>query len=297
MICYLNHYQIDKDKWNECIDNSSNRLEYAFAWFLDIVSPGWEALVEDDYQSVMPLPTKRKYGLHYLIQPRFTQQLGIFSLYPVTEVTILSFLKRIPKKFVWCNINLNQANCTKAISMFRLRTNYELDLQAGYENIVKRYNKNTRRNLKKVVSSGISVELSDDTALFVELYQQHSNVKHAGIAIEQFSQLILKSFNNGIGRIVLAKNARNEIVAGAFYLEDRERLIYLASFTTSRGQDASAMFLIMDRMIERSVSQFNIFDFEGSMVPGIARFFKGFGAKKTTYPQFTYKVLNPLLFV
>ena len=171
-------------------------------------------------------------------------------------------------------------------------------MQAGYENIVKRrYNENTRRNLKKAASSGVNVELSDDTVFFVELYQQHSNVKYEGIAIEQFSQLIQKSFDKRIGRIALAKNTCNEIVAGAFYLEDRERLIYLASFTTSRRQDASVMFLIMDRMIERSVSQFNIFDFEGSMVPGIARFFKGFGAIKRDYPQFAYKLVNPLLFV
>ncbi|MDP4207729.1 MAG: peptidoglycan bridge formation glycyltransferase FemA/FemB family protein [Bacteroidota bacterium] len=297
MIHYLSHYQIDKEKWDECIGNSPNRLVYGFAWFLDIVSPGWEALVEDDYRSVMPLPSKQKYGLHYLIQPRFTQQLGIFSPQPVTRETVRSFLRRIPKKFVWCNINLNQANCEETIFKFTLRTNYELDLQAGYENIVKRYNENTRRNLKKAASSGINVELSDDTAFFVELYQQQSNVKHEGIAIEQFYQLIQKSFDKGIGRIALAKNVRNEIVAGAFYLEDRERLIYLASFTTSWGQDASAMFLIMDRMIEGSLSQFNIFDFEGSMVPGIARFFKGFGAIQRDYPQFSYKLVNPLLFV
>ena len=51
MIQYLLNHQIDKTKWDATIAECGNI--YAFSWYLDIVHPQWEALVEDDYQSVM----------------------------------------------------------------------------------------------------------------------------------------------------------------------------------------------------------------------------------------------------
>ena len=55
MICYLTHNQIDKQRWDECIAQSPDGLIYCWSWYLDVVHPGWEALVEDDYENVMPL--------------------------------------------------------------------------------------------------------------------------------------------------------------------------------------------------------------------------------------------------
>ncbi len=42
----------------------------------------WDALVLDDYQAVMPLTWRSKFGIRYLYQPAFTQQTGIFSASP-----------------------------------------------------------------------------------------------------------------------------------------------------------------------------------------------------------------------
>ncbi len=58
MINYLKHDQIDQQRWDDCIAHAPNGLVYAWSWYLDIVHPGWEALVEivdDKYLSVMPL--------------------------------------------------------------------------------------------------------------------------------------------------------------------------------------------------------------------------------------------------
>lgn len=79
MITYLTHNQIDKQRWDDCIKQSPNGNVYALSWYLDIVHPRWEALVEDDYVSVMPLTGNRKCGISYPFQPFFVQQLGVFS--------------------------------------------------------------------------------------------------------------------------------------------------------------------------------------------------------------------------
>src|ERR1700692_3437990 len=79
MIHYLKHNAIDKRRWDEAIDRAFNGMIYAKSWYLDIVSPQWDALVSDDYRAVMPLTWRRKFGVYYLYQPFFTQQLGVFT--------------------------------------------------------------------------------------------------------------------------------------------------------------------------------------------------------------------------
>jgi len=45
------------------------------------------------------------------------------------------------------------------------------------------------------------------------------------------------------------------------------------------------MFVLMEKLIEQSRGDFPVFDFEGSTLPGVARFFEGFGGLKTIYPR------------
>ncbi|MBK7430609.1 MAG: hypothetical protein IPI62_06680 [Bacteroidetes bacterium] len=87
MIKHLRHTEINKSKWDNTIKLSPEGIVYAASWYLDIVSPGWEALMDDDYKFIFPLCTRSKFGFSYLYQPHFTQQGGLFSIsgYPTTK--------------------------------------------------------------------------------------------------------------------------------------------------------------------------------------------------------------------
>ncbi len=54
MIKYVSHEVIDREKWDKCIDNSTNGLVYAYSWYLDLICDEWNALIENDYESVFP---------------------------------------------------------------------------------------------------------------------------------------------------------------------------------------------------------------------------------------------------
>ena len=107
-IQHLQHKHIDFKKWDDTILSSANHLGYAYSWYLNIVSPGWEALVTDDYEFVMPLPVKRKYKIPYLVQPVLTQQLGIFSKEEINDEVIQLFIKNIP--YYSYELNMNERN-------------------------------------------------------------------------------------------------------------------------------------------------------------------------------------------
>ena len=113
MINYLTNEQIDKSRWDDCVAHAVNGNVYAFSWYLDIVHPGWEALVEmidGNYVTIMPITKKKKYLINYLCQPFFVQQLGVFSRQPITEETTVAFLKSIPRKYRLVEIRLNENN-------------------------------------------------------------------------------------------------------------------------------------------------------------------------------------------
>src|SRR5690242_10054348 len=104
MFVFLQHKDIDKTKWDACIDTSMNGNLYAYSWFLDAVSPNWCAIIKEDYSVVMPLPSKKKISINYLFQPFFSQQLGAFFREEKEAKGILNF---IPSFYRYQEMNLN----------------------------------------------------------------------------------------------------------------------------------------------------------------------------------------------
>ena len=77
MIKYFLHNKIDLVKWDSCIDQSLNGIVYAKSYYLNNMSPDWNALILGDYEAVMPVTWRKKWQIKYLAQPAFTQQLGL----------------------------------------------------------------------------------------------------------------------------------------------------------------------------------------------------------------------------
>src|SRR5829696_5857665 len=108
-IQHLQRGQVDERRWNAAIDAASNGLIYAYTDYLDCMCDQWDALVLNNYESVMPLPWRKKWGVHYLYQPFLTAQLGIFGL-EMNAGLIHSFLTAVPKKFRYWDFSVNHQN-------------------------------------------------------------------------------------------------------------------------------------------------------------------------------------------
>ena len=148
-IQYLTQQQIIKEKWDHCIRQADNGLIYSFADYLDHMSVNWDGLVLGDYEAVMPLTWKEKYGIRYLYQPFLTAQLGVFGQH-IDAATVEAFVKSIPKQFRYIDIYLNHRNvyAVKGFDIYQ-RTNYVLNLDKPYDLLQKQYRENIRRNVKK----------------------------------------------------------------------------------------------------------------------------------------------------
>ena len=89
---YYTNAEIDKQKWDQCIRESNQAVIYAESVYLDYMAGEWDALVYGDYEALMPLCFRKKWGIRYLYQPAFVQQGGIFTSLPINSLLVEGFL-------------------------------------------------------------------------------------------------------------------------------------------------------------------------------------------------------------
>jgi hypothetical protein len=286
MISYKRPEEIDREKWDRCIANSVSNLIYPCSWYLDIVSPGWCGLIEGDYDSVMPLPVRKKYGIHYIIQPYFTQQLGIFSRPNPEPDRINGYLNTIPSFYRFIDLRLNFTNFVPGLPYkTSLNSNYELLLSEGVEKLRSAFSLNTSRNIRKSLEN-ITITENIPAADHLRLIRNNPGVSEGFNKWQWLMDFTLKIVRLGTGTIWGALD-RGMLCASVLLLNHAGRIYYLVPGSTRKGRENMAMFAIIDRIIEKHAGQNLILDFEGSNIEGIARFYEGFGALKVLYPGIT----------
>ncbi|MBA7539822.1 hypothetical protein ES705_32107 [subsurface metagenome] len=288
MIKYLQHGEINKEKWDDCINLSPGGLVYALSWYLDAVHPGWEALVENDYEAVFPLTSGKKFGISYLYQPFFNQKLGAFSRKHGEYINIDPFLEAIPERFRYADIKLNRTNrITGKEFEVDMNTNIELDLSENPETIRNNYSENAIRNLKKFNGENIVLNEEKDSDLLIRMFMANMGrtlPKIRDIHYSGLKQVMDIAFDKGTGRMLVAKSQKDKFLAGAFFLTYNKRAVFLFSANTEEGRETRAMYGIIDSFIAENAGEKLILDFEGSNEKNLARFYKGFGGKNFDYP-------------
>jgi Acetyltransferase (GNAT) domain len=72
-------------------------------------------------------------------------------------------------------------------------------------------------------------------------------------------------------------------LAIVLFLRDKDRIYLLQATTSAEGRDIGANHFLLDHVIREFAGQPMTLDFEGSDLPGIAHFYKSFGAQDQPY--------------
>jgi hypothetical protein len=297
MIQYIENKNINKTKWDQCISNSVNGIIYAYSWYLDIACENqWDAIIENDYERVFPLPYRKKMGIYYLYPPFFIQQLGVFSKIILTDAITQNLLNEIPVKFKFAEINLNTLNKVST-SQFQIfpNLNHELDLINSYESLFSNYSENAKRNLKKASKANLTIKNNVDSETIINLFRLNRGQFIKNLNDNEYE--ILRK----ITQICLHKNMattkgvycdNGEIAAGAIFIQSNGKVIFLFSATNAEGKINNAMTFLIDDFIKENAQRNLILDFEGSNDENLARFYKSFGSKECVYLQIKKNKLN-----
>jgi len=284
-IRYLTYQQIDKVKWDARIEESPNGLIYACSFYLDTMSENWCALVLNDYEIVMPLTWKIKYGIQYLYQPFFTASLGVFGK-DITATTLSAFLTAIPATFKYWDIYLNYGNYFQ-LTDFNLyqRTNYILPLNLPFETLYNNFRDNIKRNVKKANKLNCIINKNFPVDEVIKLAIEHS-IQYSPITKDDYTRFkkLYQLFHSKKQAITYGVyTANNELLASAAFLFFKDRVYYILVGNHPNGKTLGASHTLITAFIKDHSGQNIILDFEGSNIASLAFFYSSFGAQEEKY--------------
>jgi hypothetical protein len=267
-----------KEEWDEQL-RTSNGSVFMTAGVLNILHPGW-TLKTLNSTSIVPIFSKRKFGLAYSLQPFLTRTLDGFErldstfwddFFPkICQFNLLHLPKKTPEN--WEIKELKYQRIPLDISLAKIED---------------RYAQNIRRFQKK--QQYFSLKLNVSTTEFFIFIRKHNPFfkRLKSDLFSRFKELIKYFENKGFGELLSLANENGEIVAMSFYVFDGHSVIDFKGATTREGKKKGAMVLLHLNAIKRYHQKFDFYDFYGANSSGRAHFNKKFGGTNVVYYQFT----------
>ncbi|HEY0066448.1 MAG TPA: GNAT family N-acetyltransferase [Flavisolibacter sp.] len=283
-IQYLEQKSIDRSRWDECIGRSPNGLVYAYSFYLDALADNWDALVLNDYEAVMPLPWRKKYGVQYIYQPLFAAQLGLFGN-NLSAQLLNDFFKAVPKKFRYWDFTLNHANVF-ALDRYpmQLRSNYVLSLEKDHSSLHSAYRENIRRNIKKALSYGCTTSTGIPVKDIINLTLQFSADRSVDPqSLRRFEGLYETLDQQELAKTYGVLSKEGQLLSSCVFFFSHKRAYYILVGNHPNGRTLGASHLLIDAFIKDHASQPLLLDFEGSDLRNLAFFYSSFGAVEEKY--------------
>lgn len=285
-IQYYVSAHIDRDKWDACINNAENGLVYAAAGYLDAMADSWDGLVLNDYEAVMPLPRRTKYGIDYLYQPAFVAEGGIFGR-ALDAATVANFISSIPAHFRLIEIALNHGNLFDNLpGLPHLRTNYVLPLDQPYDSLAKGYRENLHRNIRRAEEAGC-VPVADariDEIIALNRQFVPATSRPDDRDYRKLQRLFDQLRSHGSAVTYGVRDNQGNLLSGAVFFFSHGRAYYILPGNHPNGKTLGASHYLVDRFIADHAGQDLLLDFEGSDVSSVAFFYQNFGARTEKYP-------------
>lgn len=280
--------QIDTDKWDRCINTDPEGLIYSTSWYLDILGVDWDGLVKGDYETVMPLIRRTKFTFQYMFRPFGVQQLGITGVDADSPQLLRKFLEALPPAYRFVEFYTNARNHpTQLPKRWKVTENVNLvlNLNESYEKIYSSFSKNTKRNVKKCKKRGYSVFEHDPPEVLIRMFQANQGLKY-NVSDEFYTTLLHIMhvlIHKRIGQVWTIHDETNTAIAGIFVMHFQNRATLLFSAQDDHGRDTGAMSFLINEYLIMASENMALFDFEGSNVPGLQKFYAGFGAVERNY--------------
>lgn len=284
--------QIDVAKWDHCVQQHSNGLLYATTTYLNALCPDWEGLIMNDYEAILTLPIKKKWGIRYAYTPPFIQQLGIIG--NTDAVDTADLLKMIKETVAYADMHFNFSNASLLQdSPVTSRTNLVISLDQPLVQIQAQYSNDLKENIRKATSQALvytHAGLHEAVDHFQDQYAVRIKQIHSS-DYDIFLRLCEQLQTTGQCLVRAVTNADQELLAIALLLKDERRIYNLMNTTLPAGRDKEANHFLLDNIIREFAGQPLLFDLEGSEIPGVKKFYASFGAVNQPYFHYHYNGL------
>jgi hypothetical protein len=265
------------------------------SWFLDIMTDGqWDALVQGDYQAVMPLIWKKRLGLYQLVQPYFVQQSGVSGIVLKPE-SVAGFIRAIPSKFIRVRIAMNTGNDVPELDGYSLknRSTYQLKLNASYDELSAGFSSEAKKILRKAGRSGLKLSTDLDLDTVFSFYDEAYGVLNKHVPdryFRRFRKLAERALQLGTAKLYGVISEQGEILGAGLFFINKHYITYSFAAPGPGGRKHDAMHVLISEVIKKFAGSGLTFDFEGSDIPTVAYFYAKFGSEKKVYQTIRKKM-------
>jgi GNAT acetyltransferase-like protein len=270
-------------------------------WWLDCVAPGaWSDVVirrGGEVVGRLPYAHRSRFGLETIVRPPYTQTLGpwlatgegkyarrlenenrllgeLIQGLPPFDIFRQSFSTSLTNwlPFYWTGFQAT------------VRYTYRIEDLSDLDRVQSDFQEHVRRSIRKAQRT---VELVPDCPLDELLRLNAQTYARRGRATPHSDALVRRldaaCAARGAGRILGAVDARGRMHATLFVVWDDRTMYALINGRDAELQTSGANSLLYWEAIRLAARVSRVFDFEGSMVEPIARFFRAFGGRQTPY--------------
>ena len=306
----------NKEIYRDFCQNTPELPIFMQDWWLDAVCAGkqWDVLLcvesadgshvlsvgEQEVQrerivAVLPYLIRKRAWMRYIIMPQMTQIGGAWLredvAHDVQKVeaigqTLVQQLSALQLDYYYQHYPID----SPLVEYLRLqgfkvkeRVTYRIEDLSNLDAVINAFSKNKKRQLQKALSLHADYNLNIE-----DFYRFHMDCLHQqGKAISYSREFLLvlerKTKRLNQSQILAIRNADEQLLAAAFLVWDKHSMYYLIPCYSPLHKDSGAGALLVLEAIKLARKLGVAFDFEGSMIRGVAQHYKQFGSTPTTY--------------
>ncbi len=309
----------NKDKYRKFCQTEQNIPIFSKDWWLDSVcgKDNWDVvLVEKGGQIMASLPyyLVNSKGFTRIGMPKLTQTMGVYIKYPKGQKYYkrLSWEKDMMTKLIQSlphydsflqNFDRKVTNWLPLYWLgFEQTVRYTYVIESiSLEEFEKKLENDIRRRMTKSNENGVEIIESDDIEKFYEINMM--TFKRKGLEIPYSFDFVKKIYsvcskNNSV-KVYFAKYEGN-IIAVNFLVYDDNTVYYIMGGIDPKFKNLGGMDGILFKSVRFALKNNKSFDFEGSMIESVEKYFRSFGATQKPYYNITKtnsKLLKTINFV
>lgn len=297
-----------KETYRKLCEIESSIPMFSQAWWLDAVAGNeWSVVLEkkgDKVVGTLPFVERKRFGFTILAQPELTPSLGPWirptqKSYPkrlAFEKDVLGALvDKLPQyDYYGQTWHSSQTNWLplywRGFSQSTLYT-YQLRDIGDKDKIWSGLQENIRREIRKARDRfGIKVRDCNSISEFLSINRM--TFERQGRS-QPYSDDIVERIDSaaaarGARDCLVAVDEEGSLHAGVYIVRHNDTAYYLMGGGDPKLRKSGATSLLLWEAINRQPLGVQVFDFEGSMIEPIERFFRAFGAVQTPYFEITH---------
>ncbi|MBA3665074.1 MAG: GNAT family N-acetyltransferase [Bacteroidetes bacterium] len=241
----------------------------------------------------------KKFGLTFLKLPPYTPHCGLFF---VSQSSNQSSINNFSKEIVSdvCNYISSQKSALTVLAFpsniidlqpfiwekYKVIPNYtyRINLSKTIEDIKSNFDSKNRNVISKALKEQVSVE--ENTLSKTDLFSFFNNslsTTDANIYTEELKNIFIE-FSDASNSFSLEAKKENTLIGVVFCVFDKNVCYYLLGGVNKASGIQGVNNLLVQKSIEKAKDLGCItFDFEGSMLKGVEKFFRGFGPELVPY--------------